>query len=222
MRNLTPTFKIAFVLLLIYVTHLSYLAMVLPSEVFHPLFAETGPYEGMSIVLWCVLGVMLLGSLSLSPRPIAAMALTAFVFAAREADWHKKFTDMSLVKIKFYLSPDVPGMQKLLGGLVYIAVILLLVYLAKLLFDYVYRQGGLRTAIGQLLLLPAVLLPASKILDRIASQVYEITGTRLPEGVGQMIAAWEEGLEMALPVLFIVALLLYRTQVGARNSTATQ
>ena len=40
-------------------------------------------------------------------------------------------TVMSLTKIKFYLSPDVPVMQKILGGIVFIAVTVALVYLAK-------------------------------------------------------------------------------------------
>lgn len=214
MNRLTTAVKIAGVVLLIYLAHLTFLALSLPKEVFDALFAETGPYEGMSIVLWVTLGGLLLLSLPLQPRSVLAMAVLSFVFAAREADWHKHFTVMSLTKIKFYLSPDVPVMQKILGGIVFIAVTVALVYLAKRLYNYLVHEGGLRSPLGQLLILPAVLLPLSKILDRIASQIYEIFGVRLPGTMSQLIAAYEEGLEMALPALFIVALLLLRIRRG--------
>ena len=219
MTRLTTAVKIAGVVLLIYLAHLTFLALGLPKEVFAALFAETGPYEVMSIVLWVTLGGLLLLSLPLQPRSVLAMAVLSFVFAAREADWHKKFTVMSLEKIKFYLSPDVPVLQKILGGIVFIAVTIALIYLAKRLYNYLVHENGLRSPLGQLLVLPAVLLPLSKILDRIASQIYEIFGIRLPETISQLIAAYEEGLEMALPALFIVALLLFRIR---RSETAAE
>lgn len=212
MNRLTTAVKIAGVVLLIYLAHLTFLALSLPKEVFDALFAETGPYEGMSIILWVTLGGLLLLSLPLQPRSVLAMAVLSLVFAAREADLHKRFTVMSLTKIKFYLSPDVPVLQKIIGGIVFIAVTIALIYLAKRLYNYLVHEGGLRSPLGQLLILPAVLLPLSlsKILDRIASQIYEIFGVRLPGTMSQLIAAYEEGLEMALPALFIVALLLLR------------
>jgi hypothetical protein len=176
---------------------------------FKALFSEKGPFEEMSVVLWVALGAMLLFHDARSPRVLALAALS-FVFAAREADLHKAFTVMSIEKIKFYLSPDVPVLQKLIGGLVFLTVVALIVHLARLCWQYFFRQGGLRTPVGQVLVLPVLLLPISKIMDRFSNVLKESFDIYLSASVNQFIAAFEEGMEMAMPVLFIVALLLYR------------
>ncbi len=144
-----------------------------------------------------------------SPKVLPLAAL-AFLFAAREADLHKAFTVMSIEKIKFYLSPDVPVMQKLIGGLVMLAVAGLVVFLARQFYLFFVRQNGAHTPVGQVLLLPVLMLPIAKVLDRGANILKESFGIHLPPTVGQFNAAFEEGMEMAIPVLFIVALLLYQ------------
>lgn len=217
MKNLSTAVRMALVVVLIYVGYLMLLALSLPPELFKPLFSEQGPFEEMSMVLWVVLGAMLLFHDFRSPRVLALAAL-AFLFAGREADLHKAYTVMSIEKIKFYLSPDVPVIQKILGGIVLLGCIGLILHLAQLCHRYFYRQGGLRTPVGQVLLLPVLMLPASKIIDRFASQVYEIFGVRLPVTLGQVVSSLEEGIEMAMPVLFIVALMLYRA--GRREPRA--
>lgn len=209
MNALTTASRMALTVVLIYAAYLALLALNLPPEAFKLLFSEQGPFEEMSIVLWLVLGAMLLFHGYRSPRVLALAAL-ALLFAAREADLHKAFTTMSLTKIKFYLSPAVPLPEKLVGGLVLLAAVALIVYLARLAHRFFFHQGGLATPVGQVLLLPVLMLPASKVVDRFASQLYELFAIRLPQTTSQVIAAFEEGMEMAMPVLFIVALLLHR------------
>ena len=210
MKALTTAARVALVIVLIYVVYLLLLALSLPRDIFRPLFSEQGAFEQMCVLLWFALGVMLALHHLRSPR-VLALAVLALLFAAREADLHKAFTTMSLTKIKFYLSADVPLMEKLLGGLVLLGTVALILYAARLFYRFVLR-GGLRTPVGQVLLLPVLMLPASKLVDRFASQLYELFGIRLPETTGQIVAAFEEGMEMAMPVLFIVALLLYRAE----------
>jgi len=211
MLPLTTAARVALVVILIYVAFLVAAGLSLPHEVFKPLFSEDGPFERMSIVLWALLGLLLLLHDARSPR-VLALAVLALLFAAREADLHKAFTDLSITKIAFYLRPGIPLIQKFCGGLVLLGGVALVVLAARLFYRHVVRDQGLRTPLGQLLLLPAVLLPVSKIVDRFASQLYELFGIRLPQMVSHVVGAFEEGIEMALPVLFIVALLLYRGQ----------
>lgn len=209
MNKLSTAMRVALAVLVIYAGYLVVLAASLTPEVFIPLFSEQGPFEEMSIVLWVALGAMLLFH-DFRSRRMLALAALSFVFAAREADLHKAFTVMSISKIKFYVSPDVPAMQKVVGGLVFLAVVALIVYLARLCWQYFFRQGGLRTPVGQVLLLPVLLLPISKFLDRFSNMLRESFNIELSYAVNQFIAAFEEGMEMAMPVLFIVALMLYR------------
>jgi len=216
MIKFSTAVRVALAVLLIYSGYLVLLASSLPPEIFKPLFSEQGPFEEMSIVLWVALGAMLLFHDARSPRVLALAALS-FVFAAREADLHKAFTVMSIEKIKFYLSPDVPVLQKVVGGLVFLVVIALILHLARLCWQFFFRQGGLRTPVGQVLILPVLLLPLSKILDRFSNVLKEAFDIHLSYAVNQFIAAFEEGMEMAMPVLFIVALLLFR---AGRRETA--
>lgn len=53
------------------------------------------------------------------------MALMALA-GAREMDWHKEWTTDSILKSRFYLDPNVPEIEKLIGGV----VILFLIYVA--------------------------------------------------------------------------------------------
>lgn len=217
MNQLSTAARLAIAVLLIYAGYLALLAASMPAEIFRPLFSEAGPFEQMSVVLWVVLGIMLLLHTPHTRRVLALAALSLF-FAAREADLHKAFTVMSIEKIKFYLSPDVPVMQKLIGGLVFLSAIALIIYLARLCWQFFFRQGGLRLPVGQVLALPVLMLPVSKVLDRFSNVLRETFGIVLPASVGQFIAAFEEGMEMALPVLFIVALLLYQAEIrGAQR-----
>jgi hypothetical protein len=208
--------EMAGIFLLLYFGHLTVTACSLSDENFEPLFAETGPYERMSILLWLLLAVMLLCALKSVSRfaqgKLMVMSMLSVIFAAREANWHKEFTVMSIEKIKFYLSPDVPGLQKLLGGLALFTVIAILAYLAHLFYRFLKEDQGLQTPLGQVLLFPACLLPLSKLLDRFSSQMHEIFKIRVKGLAGRLISAYEEGMEMILPVLFIAALLLYRQQ----------
>ena len=219
MNKLSTAARIALAVLLIYAGYLALLAQSLGPEIFIPLFSEQGPFEEMSIVLWVALGALLMFHDPRSPR-VWALAALAFVFAAREADLHKAFTVMSISKSRFYISPDVPVMQKIIGGLVLLAVVALIIHLARVCWQYFFRQGGLRTPVGQVLVLPVLLLPISKVLDRLTNGLRESFGIIVPESLNQFIAAFEEGMEMAMPVLFIAALLLY--QASRREAAASQ
>lgn len=221
MNKLSTAVRVALAVLLIYAGYLALLAASLRPEIFIPLFSEEGPFEEMSIVLWVALGAMLLFHNVRSPR-VWALAALSFLFAAREADLHKAFTVMSISKSRFYISPDVPVMQKILGGLVMLAAVILIIHLARLCWQYFFRQGGLRTPVGQVLVLPVLLLPISKVLDRLSNGLRESFDIHLSYAVNQFIAAFEEGMEMAMPVLFIVALMLYRASQrdAAQNQTS--
>ncbi len=198
------------------------LARDLPHDVFTLLFSEQGPFEQLSIVLWALLGAALLLK---RPLPLClrlATAAVAFAFAAREADLHKAYTVMSITKIKFYWSPEVPLPQKLAGGLVLLTLIALLVFLTVQLYGYVVRRRGLLTPMGQVMALPVLMLPVSKVIDRLPSQLYEMFQIVFPLTVQQLLAAFEEGMEMAMPLLFLVALLLHRPARADGRSGAAQ
>lgn len=216
--RLTPALRLALLVIAAYAALLLTMGATLPPEVFRPVFSETGPFERMSIALWVVLALALWWPSGLTPRLRLMSGLLALAFAAREADLHKAYTSMSLTKIKFYLSPEIGLVEKLLAGLALLAVVALLVLLARALVRYLVHGGGWRSSAGQLVLLPVLLLPTTKIIDRFSSQLYELWQIVLPVTLGQLVGAIEEGIETAMPLLFLVALVLHRLE---RRGTAT-
>jgi hypothetical protein len=213
----TTACRLTLVLLFIYTAYLLVLALSVTPAVFDPLFSEFGPFEEMSIMLWVGLGILLLYT-SRSPKGIA-MAALSLLAAAREAELHKALTTMSILKSRFYLGPEVPWQEKLAGAAVVMAAIALGIYLMIAFYRFLLHDKGLATPVGQILLTALILLPITKVLDRMSSVLRTDFGVVLPQRAGQIVKALEEGMEMALPILFIMALLLFRTQ--QRDDVAT-
>src|SRR5690606_18034330 len=78
------------------------LALQLTPERFEWLFAEWGPVELLSCSFWLLLAAACFTLPGLPRRPWQ-QGIVAVVAAAREADLHKAFTEMSVLKTSYYL-----------------------------------------------------------------------------------------------------------------------
>ncbi|MDX1775870.1 MAG: hypothetical protein R3297_04760 [Desulfobulbales bacterium] len=117
-------------------------------------------------------------------------------------DFHEKFTTMGIFKIKFYLSPEVGIVEKTI-------VILLMILLFVFLYNFLKSNAreflnGFRKKKPYIITASAGLLslPASKVLDG---------GLQWLDAIGQGHRAvyFEESLEMAIPLFFIIAMLQF-------------
>ena len=173
------------------------------------LFSEQGPFEVLSAVLWGVLGVLCLLSAKLGPRRLITCGIAGLLGCARELDLHTAITGMSIFKSHYYLKTPAPIAQKLLIGALAIAILALLidVLLAGL---RALRNGALQQDWMRSALLGFVTTTVTKGLDKAEAFTQDITGHSLPQMWGLVVAALEEGVEMSLPLLFIVALAQYR------------
>jgi hypothetical protein len=70
---------------------------------------------------WLVFGVLLLAA------------------AAREMDWHKAWTTMSILKTRFYITETVPVVEKIIGGAVVLVLLIAAFYVARRVPGY-WRQ----------------------------------------------------------------------------------
>lgn len=212
--RVTTSCWITLTLLAIYIAYLLILAVSLSPEAFAVLFSESGPFQQMSLGLWLGLAAVLLASRSPAE---AAMAVLALLAAAREADWHKAFTVDGLTKISTYLNPAVPWQEKVIGITMLALALGSSVYLTVRLYRYLFLRQGSVALTGQILVIAVVLLPLSKVLDRSPSILRKRFDIVLPQNIDQVLVALEEGIEMLVPVLLIVALLLSHTeaQIGS-------
>jgi hypothetical protein len=172
------------------------------------LFSEKGFFEQFSIVAWIAAAIaLLIRHTKEAPRLATGMSLLCFLCAAREDDWHKKFTADGILKLKYYTKSAAPLAEKIPAALIALVFITLIFYATYLAYR-AWRNGTWRDRHAQqLTILGIALFFVGKILDRSISLLDELFQISVPKALGRMIGAYEEGFEMWSPVLFTVAAL---------------
>lgn len=181
-------------------------AITLPVEQLEWMYSESGPIEIASEFVWIGLALFSVALFRGSITSIAG-ALLALGAAAREADWHKEFTDESMLKPKYYLSGEYPLESQIIGGVV---VALLLASLALVTWRF-FRLASTDPRLvppwaGASFAAMAIFV-FSKLADRMPGILKEDFETRLPERLYQTVRSLEEGLELFLPAFFAVAMI---------------
>lgn len=179
------------------------LLWLVPSEA-ACLLSEEGPIETDS-----ALGYLLCGMALLVARPDwlskwHAVTLLALM-CLRELDFHSRFTDMNITKIKFYVSADVPVMEKRFGAAV-------IAYGLYALHRLVRQEGGawlegLRTgracAYGALYGLICAFV--SKSLDGFERRMRDLEW-KMDARVADYAKYVEETLELGIALIFAIAI----------------
>ena len=177
---------------------------------------EGGVIETVSALLYLVCAAqMLLWAQRVRAWPYVVLMI---LFAMREADFDKRFTEVGVLKGKFLFSPLVPIHQKLIGG----AVIALALYVA---YTIVRRDGwhfvralrarsveawGWAIAIG--------LVFVSKSLDGLGRKLADV-GITINPVVDLHAGALEEILELGIGVFIFLACRLMFKRSGPSASS---
>lgn len=204
--------KIIFAATFAYFLLLTMLGWQLDEDACQTIFSESGIFEKFSIVAWITAGLCLLIRHSKSaPFLAGGMSLLCFLCAAREDDWHKKFTADGILKLKYYTKTVAPLSEKIPAALIAL-IFLALIFYATYLAYRCWRLGTWRNhRAQQLTILGIALFFVSKTLDRSISLLHELAQIDVSDAIGRMIGAYEEGFEMWSPLLFTVAALWPRT-----------
>jgi hypothetical protein len=184
-----------------------------PSEIggrLNPLFRETGSIETLSPIGYalCMVLIIALGGLKLAFTRAFSLMVVLLAMMVRELDFHSRFTAMSIVKIRFFLSGDVPLQQKVLALLV-----LALIGLAVVHVIFVHGRNfvarlrrfdpvGIATALSiAMIVLSECLDGADRTLARIG----------FPAGMidAKFLLKVEETAEMGIPIFAALAILAY-------------
>jgi hypothetical protein len=175
---------------------------------------EGGVIETVSALLYLVCaGQMLLWAQRARAWPYVVLMV---LFAMREADFDKRFTEVGVLKGKFLFSPLVPMHQKLIGGAM-IALALYVVYtivrrdglgFVRALRKRSVEAWGWATAIA--------LVFVSKSLDGLGRKLADV-GITIDPVVDLHAGALEEILELGIGIfIFLACRLLFK-----RSGTAT-
>lgn len=133
-------------------------------------------------------------------------ALVMAIAAMREHGMHAAYTTMSMLKSRFYFSPDVPMFEKILGGV----IILALVYAAIKSLRYLWP--GIKHALNgskhaQAIFISIGFMLLAKMMDSSGRLFPWLSPTIAPFDIQMQFT--EETLEMIMAFLFLSAPVLY-------------
>lgn len=223
---------IAFVFMIGLVVLGVYSTLALPIDEKRRLLNEGGIIESACVWLYILtgLGLLAVGGLQWSRRsareqqgstfasqigPAHPWMLAAFVFcfAARELDFQKRFTTMSVTKTRFFVSSDVGIVEKLIVFLVLAAIALLVFRLFAIYFQKIISRFKNCRLAGVLPVLAVLSVVFATALDSVSIL------KRGPWEKG--IPAAEEMSELLIPVLFLAMFAItvlpsiFRKEAGA-------
>ena len=96
-------------------------ALLLPEEIGKQAIEDSGVFSWLTIlfVVTAMIAILRYARLDISKAVNLSLYATAYViliYALREADVHRLFTEEHVTKWKFYVHPDIDIVQKLLAG----------------------------------------------------------------------------------------------------------
>ena len=202
-ENLKPLLKIlAFYILLVTVITL------LPGKVPYETVREGGPIETLSAggyFLFCLF-IFYFNSIS-AIRTSFAPGFFVLLLGLRELDFHARFTTMGMFKSRFFISPEVPIMEKTIVSIFIIGLVIYAVIYFRRVWPGFKRAlvSGKPWAISVACAVGCVVL--SKILD--GNSKFFVIFKPLVTDTKTLARTAEECLELLIPIFFIRALLQY-------------
>ncbi len=205
--RLHPGTIAALVVLLLMAVFLAITPWMMSEREHRHLFSDEGAVEIISTGLWMVLAGLALVRL----RPVWQLGLAgtalALACAAREASWHKEFTnDHTVLRPDFFLENEFGIVPKLIAGTAILILAWSVVVVGVASYQRAVRDGWLRAGWVQVAAVGLGLLVVTKVIDRAPGVITKMRGVDMEYPLRGVLYALEEGFEMVLPLLFAIAL----------------
>jgi len=188
---------------------------LLPANTRQHIIGEDGPIESASVFFYFLGAVV---SWILAKKKFLGCSYSAgfilSLFALRELDFHVRFTTMGIFKTRYFLSPDVPWSEKVIVTAILLSILLLLLKFITANWRIFITAIRDRKPYAISLLSGILLLPISKLLDSSPRIIMQNVGLKLHAKVVFVCSYFEETLELAIPILFLIALLQWRKDAG--------
>ncbi|HET6518321.1 MAG TPA: hypothetical protein VFG47_00665, partial [Geminicoccaceae bacterium] len=187
-----------------------------PPALAHAIVREHGPVESLTAAGYLAIAAWLLvardetggaGNGSALARPAA---LAVALLAARELDLDKAFTTGGVLQSRLYVSPEASLAEKAAAAAVVVACLYVLSRLRRHVPAWLADLRVRRAAHARTLAVAVALLPATKLLDVTPRLLRDDFGLALPPEIKARVGAFEEVLELGIPLLLALALLQYR------------
>lgn len=167
------------------------------------LLGETGPIERASALGYflCAGYMVLLGGRDFVKR-YAYIVVLVVLFGCRELDFDKRFTTMGILKSRFYISSDVPLLEKMIGLIVIALLLWAVINIVKNHLTSTLASLAIlnERAVGVVMIF--VLLVVSKSIDGLARKLKPF-GIETSQQVSFFASSVEEVMELGIPILMI-------------------
>lgn len=167
------------------------------------LLGETGPIERASALGYflCAGYMLLAGGRDFAKRHAYIIVLVT-LFGCRELDFDKRFTTMGILRSRFYMSSEVPLLEKLVGLIVIALLLWAVINIVKnhLTSTLANLSKLNERAVGVLMIF--VLLAVSKSIDGLARKLKPL-GVETSQQVSFLASSVEEVMELGVPILMI-------------------
>ena len=202
-ENLSPFLKIvaAYVLLVVTIS-------LLPGNIPYETVKEGGPIETLSAGGYFLFCIFLFHFNWIEAiKTAVAPGFFVLLLGLRELDFHARFTTMGMFKSRFYISPDVPIVEKAIVGTFVIGLIVYAVWYLLRVWPFFKRALRARRPWAVSLICAVGCVVFSKALDG-NSDIYELLLPML-EDTRILARIIEECMELLIPLFFIRSLLQY-------------
>lgn len=204
-RNISKVFLIASLSVLT----VGIIFIYLPEDLAAELIDEDGPVETLQVILY-IIGAIICFVYKMRKNWCGGLSagFLLLMLAFRELDFQIKFTEISITRTKFYFSLDISLTAKMLGGIVVLSILFVLITFAwRNLSDLI---SGIRNhKIWSILTMNGVIfIVLAMLIDRSLRHLESI-GFEATERMKLIKTFFEEMAELAIPVLFLIALVTY-------------
>ncbi len=211
--NSIPSFDHRMPLLVMFAVMLVYFGiLLLPADRIEIIVAESGFMENAQFLgyIACAIISWIYAKKGLWLSGLSGGAIFA-VFALRELDFQKRFTEMSVTKTSFFINPEITLTVKLVSSAVLVSILILIFFFAKKNYKKLFDSIGSAETWAYTSSIGIALLPISVVLDSLHRWLKDF-GIIITEFQHLMIKLSEEMVELLIPLFFLMALLQWKKE----------
>lgn len=195
---------------------------LLPVETMEDIVEEYGVVENFTVAGYFTAAILLLlDSWREDNRQGMLAALVVFMLGLRELDFHEIFTTMGIFKTRFYISPDVPIVEKCIVTVIVLVLLVSLVLFLIKNFEAFVRSWRRRDPWAVTLGAALVFIVMSKMIDSMSGPLVWFFSLLLtePEAYSQVI---EEVMELAIPLFILLSVYDFYPSISHADSIHLQ
>lgn len=209
--NRTTTFdKTVFILFGVALFSAGLSSWMLGPERHAAIYSEGGLIEWFSVCGWVGAAVFVLCVVRPLGMRAVSFALLSLAFAAREADWQKKFTSDGALKINYYENASIPFVERMVAGVIVLVLISGLFYAVFVSVRFLFFHGGWNTRSGAWILVTGGCLVLGKTLDRLPAELRNLFDFEMSRSTVRVFGGIEETVEALAVVAFVVPVWISR------------